>query len=68
MKREQNASHNIQLEDGDVAYIKLPGCEKNTKVAKTISLRELVKDFKGYDVELDFSEEGVLIGIEILAF
>jgi uncharacterized protein YuzE len=68
MKKEQNTSHHLQLEDGDVVYIRLPSFEKGTKVAKSVSLRELVKDYKGYDVELDFSEDGVLIGIEVLSF
>lgn len=67
MKHETNTSHDIQMDDGDVAYIRLPGFEKGVKVAKTVSLRELVNDFKGSDVELDFSADGVLMGIEILA-
>jgi uncharacterized protein YuzE len=55
------------MESGDVAYVRMPGFEKGMKVSKTISLRELVKDLKGSDLEIDFSEDGVLLGIEILA-
>jgi hypothetical protein len=36
------------------------------KVSKTVSLRELVKDYKGCDVMFDFSEDEALLGIEIL--
>jgi uncharacterized protein YuzE len=67
MKDETNTSHHIQMDNGDVAYIRLPGFDRGAKVSKTISLRELVKDLKGSDLELDFSEDGVLMGIEILA-
>jgi hypothetical protein len=67
MKDETNTSHDIQMNNGDVAYIRLPGFERGNRVSKTVSLRELVKDFKGSDVELDFSENGILMGIEILA-
>lgn len=67
MKDETNTSHAIQMDPGDVAYIRMPGFEKGMKVSKTISLRELVKDLKGSDLEIDFSEDGVLLGIEILA-
>lgn len=67
MKDETNTSHQIQMAHGDVAYIRLPGFDRGAKVSKTISLRELVKDLKGSDLELDFSEDGVLMGVEILA-
>jgi hypothetical protein len=66
MKRETTASHDIQIEKDDVAYIRLPGFEQGMKVSKTVSLRELVKDYKGCDVMFDFSEDGALLGIEIL--
>jgi uncharacterized protein YuzE len=36
------------------------------KVSKTLSLREVIKDYKGCEVMLDFSEDGKLLGIEIL--
>jgi len=67
MKHETNTSHHIQMNEGDVAYIRMPGFDRGSKVSKTVSLRELVKNLKGSDLELDFSEDGVLMGIEILA-
>ena len=35
-------------------------------VKRTITLDEVVADFKGPMVNLDFNEDGLLIGIEIL--
>ena len=66
MKRETTASHDIQIEKDDVAYIRLPEFERGMKVSKTVSLREIIKDYKGCDVMLDFSEDETLMGIEIL--
>jgi len=68
VKQQTRKSHDIEIELGDVAYIRLPGFEKGAKVSKTVSLRDLVKDLKGPDLELDFSEDGTLMGVEILAF
>ncbi|HZN09045.1 MAG TPA: DUF2283 domain-containing protein [Pyrinomonadaceae bacterium] len=68
MKHESHTSHHIEMEPGDVAYIRLPGFEEGSKVSKTVSLRDLIQDFGGgTDVELDFSEDGILMGIEIIA-
>ena len=36
------------------------------KVAKTVSLREIIKDYKGCEVMLDFAEDETLMGIEVL--
>lgn len=55
--------------DEITAYLTLPqhpgrgtyGCVK-----KTIRLYDLIADYKGPDIFLDFDAEGVLIGIEIL--
>lgn len=56
------------MDVGDVAYIKLPGFEEGAKVSKTISLRDLIDGYSGgTDLELDFSPDGILIGIEVLA-
>jgi len=68
MKKETHTSHEVQIEDGDVAYVKMPRAEQNKKVAKSIMLRELIKDYKGPDIVLDFSEDEELLGVEILAF
>jgi hypothetical protein len=68
MKKETHTSHEIQIEDGDVAYVKMPQAEQDKKVAKSIMLRDLIKEYKGSDIVLDFSEDDELLGIEILAF
>jgi len=68
MKKETHSSHDIQMEEGDVAYVRMPQAEQDKKVAKSIMLRELVEEYKGYDIVLDFSEDDELLGIEILAF
>jgi len=46
----------------------MPRAEQDKKVAKSIMLRELIKDYKGPDIVLDFSEDEELLGVEILAF
>jgi hypothetical protein len=56
------------MEEGDVAYVKMPQAKQEKKVAESIMLRELIKGYKGYDIVLDFSEDNELLGIEILAF
>jgi len=58
----------IQMEDGDVAYISMPQAQQDKKVIKSIRLRELMKEYKGVDIVLDFSEDDELLGVEILAF
>jgi hypothetical protein len=63
----------IQLEisedDEDVAYLKLPDHPGTLPgvVRKTLSLREFIADYSGPDLNLDFDENNVLIGVEILA-
>jgi len=52
------------------AYISLPGCPEEPQfgiVSRTICLDDVVDNFKGPRVNLDFNKEGGLIGIEILA-
>lgn len=65
MKHTKSESHEIELQKNDVAYIKL---EKFTerKVSKSVRLTEVIPAYTGADIVLDFSEENVLIGIEIL--
>ena len=68
MIKETHSSHEIQMEEGDVAYVRMPRARQDKKVANSIMLRELMKGYKGYDIVLDFSEDDELLGIEILAF
>ena len=54
----------------NTAYIALPGYPEQPKggvVSRTICLDDLIDSFKGPRIHLDFDQEGVLIGIEILA-
>jgi hypothetical protein len=58
-------------EDSHTAYIALPGSPKDLQrgsVSKTICLDNIVENFKGPRINLDFNKEGVLIGIEVLVF
>ena len=53
----------------EVAYIYLSGRpRKKTSgiVKKTIQLSEVIENYKGPDVFLDFNMEGELIGLEVL--
>jgi len=65
---------NIRLKvsrgDPDVAYLYLPDHPKKLVsgiVNKSVRLLEILPDYKGPDIYMDFNEEDVLIGIEILA-
>ena len=51
-----------------VAYLRLPTHpEANVgAVKKTVRLRDLIGDYKGPDIYLDFTDENLLIGLEIL--
>lgn len=52
----------------DVAYLRLPSHPGELcKMSKSIRLTELMGSYEGPDVVLDFDQEGVLVGIEILA-
>ena len=68
------ANGKIELEvsgkrDADVGYVSLPGHPGSAPavVKRSIQLRELMPDYVGPDLVLDFDAAGVLIGIEILA-
>lgn len=58
----------VSDEDGDVGYLSLPSHPgpKPGVVAKSVELRDLLGDYEGPDLVLDFDTSGVLIGIEIL--
>jgi uncharacterized protein YuzE len=58
----------VSEDDQDVAYLRLPSHPGETcKMSKSIRLAELMGSYAGPDVVLDFDQEGVLVGIEILA-
>lgn len=62
----------IKLEingDGDIAYLLLPnhpGKGSAGSVKKIIPLHEIIDNYQGPDVFLDFDENDVMIGIEVL--
>ncbi len=58
----------VSEDDQDVAYLRLPSHPGETcKMSKSIKLAELMGSYTGPDVVLDFDQDGVLVGIEILA-
>lgn len=61
----------VSEDDSDIAYLRLPdhpGIGIPNVVAKQVCLREIIQSYKGPDIYLDFSQDGKLIGIEILAY
>ncbi|MDC8100604.1 hypothetical protein [Chryseobacterium rhizosphaerae] len=58
----------ISPDDETVGYIYMPNelDDDMRKVVKTIDLSDVIKDYKGVSVYLDFNKDGVLIGIEIV--
>jgi uncharacterized protein YuzE len=58
----------VSEDDQDVAYLRLPSHPGETcKMSKSIRLTQIIGSYTGPDVVLDFDQEGVLVGIEILA-
>ncbi|HYO72872.1 MAG TPA: DUF2283 domain-containing protein [Archangium sp.] len=58
----------VSEDDQDVAYLRLPSHPGETcKMSKSIRLAELMGPYTGPDVVLDFDQDGVLVGIELLA-
>jgi len=59
----------LNVAEDDIAYITLPGHPgKGTTniVQKQISVRDVIDEYKGPDVYLDFDHKGLLIGMEVL--
>ena len=59
----------VSEDDVEVAYLYLskhPGVGKRDVVKKQVCLADLIDDYIGPDVYLDFSHSGQLIGIEVL--
>lgn len=58
-------------ENSHTAYIALPGYPEVIVpgiVSRTLNMNDLVKDYSGPRIHLDFNSEGILIGIEVLVF
>ena len=59
---------NISEDDPSVAYLYLYADQREMTsgvVKKQVRLLEIIDDYKGPDIYLDFDKNGVLIGIEI---
>jgi len=70
MASETRISLSVSDDDPNVAYLTLPnhpGASAANVVAEQKSMNELIEGYKGPDIYLDFDDNGVLIGIEILA-
>lgn len=59
----------LKTEGNDTAYLKLPTYPNGglKKVSKTTRLFDYIGKYEGPDVIFDFDEDGVLVGIEVLA-
>jgi len=68
MTQEHGFDLKASEDDDHVAYLRLPGHPGSSPgvVKRTVSLRALVDDYEGPDVNLDFGEGNTLIGIEIV--
>lgn len=54
----------------NMSYLTLPGHPEGDAfgcVAESVPLDQLINDYKGVDITLDFDKSGRLIGIEIFA-
>jgi len=58
----------ISEDDSAVGYIYLENTEdkQERKVSKMIALSDVVNDYRGVPVYLDFNKDGHLMGIEIV--
>ena len=59
---------NVSKDDDEMAYLYLPAHPKKIIpgiVKKQIRLSNVVENYKGPDIYLDFNEESELIGIEV---
>lgn len=68
MPQKHDFDLKVSANDETVAYLKLPGHPGSRPgvVKRTVSVRDLISDYKGPDLNLDFGEGNVLIGIEIV--
>ncbi|HEX9512919.1 MAG TPA: hypothetical protein VF939_20655 [Puia sp.] len=59
----------LSKDDEQVGYLYLPKHPKKISsgiVKKTISINELITNYKGIPLNFDFDDDGEIIGIEIL--
>lgn len=53
-------------DDPEVAYLRFSNLDETRVVGKTISLRDLIRNYNGPDIFFDFDREENLIGLEFL--
>jgi len=58
----------FRMSDGDdqVAYISLPDFRSGEKVVRQLRFDDIIPNYKGIDVYLDFNARDELVGIEIV--
>ncbi len=60
----------LVVQEGEecLAYLKLPTHpdDQTPKLSRSVRVRDFVPEYQGPDVVLDFGEDGILIGIEIM--
>lgn len=68
MASNQGFKLEVSEDDDDVAYLRFPGHPGTMSgvVKRTVSLRDILGNYEGPDVNLDFGEGNTLIGIEIV--
>ena len=49
----------------DTAYLYLPGM-KGQRAASTLPLSDFIENYRGPDINVDLTDDGKLIGIEVL--
>ena len=68
-KRKRIQEFRLELSEGkhEVAYLKLPTFPVDQlKTSKSLRLHDLIGAYEGPDINIDFDEDGVLVGIEII--
>lgn len=72
MTNKQDQEHRgfslrVSEDDPEVAYLRLPGHPGDTvRVSKSVRLFDVLGQYVGPDVVLDFDANGVLVGIEVV--
>lgn len=57
----------VSEDDAEVAYLRLPmHSGQITRISKSVRLVDLMGEYDGPDVVLDFDMRGTLVGIEIV--
>ena len=67
-QKTNNIRLQISEDDSAVGYIYLENTEdkEERKVSKMIAISDVIQNYKGVPVYLDFNNDGGLIGIEIV--